>query len=276
MAGGVTAIHRKRDPGNERRVVRRQEVRRPGDLVRPAEAPKLVLLANVVGIRKVRHHRLEHRRVNEARANRIGPDAAAAVVVGKVLGQQDHTSLGGVVAAASFAAFQALHAGHSDDGSASLFDHLRKDGFGGQHRAGEVDVLTALPLGQIQLVNHAAGCHSGGRDQDVQAAMFFDDAGGQSRLSIFAAYIQFVERSREVHTGIQIATHNNGTLGGESLATRQPNTRCRPRDERNAPLESAGGGVLLHRLCSFRDRSGMSTAVLRFPLMLPQSPMWYH
>src|SRR4051794_28759696 len=117
MSRGVATVDGQRYPRDERAVVRCEEERGAGDLFGPAETPQLVLLACRLahfGHRVRVVHRSKEWRVDEARTNRVGPDAEAAIVVRDVLREQHDRALGCVVGTAAFTPFESLDARHRD------------------------------------------------------------------------------------------------------------------------------------------------------------------
>ena len=151
----VAAVDCDRLTGDKRRVGGHQKGRHRGDLVRPAAAPKCVLLRDRLqrGCHALEaHHAVQHRCVDESGADGVRPDTARAVVERNVLGEEHNSALGRVVCATARCAFETLDTRERHDRAAlavdtALLDHLGDGRLGHQEGAGEVDSDDALPLG---------------------------------------------------------------------------------------------------------------------------------
>src|SRR5262249_23279759 len=112
------------------------------------------------------HDAVEHRGVDEPRADGVRPDTARTVVERNVLGEQYNSALGGVVCTAACGAFEPLDTGECHDRAAlavhpGLVDHPGHCRLGDEERAGEVDVDHSLPFGTIEHMDRAASCDTG-------------------------------------------------------------------------------------------------------------------
>ena len=164
------------------------------------------------------HDAGEHRRVDEAGADRVGADAARAVVERDVLGEQHDAALRRVVGAAAGRAFETLDAGEGHDRAAlavdpRLLDHLGQRRLGHQERAGEVDGDHPLPLVSGEQVDRPATGDARGMDHAV------DPTGNRGEHRGDRGFVGDVGR-RRTRTGLR------GPRPGRPGRCRP---RCRPR-----------------------------------------------
>ena len=160
---------------DERCIVGQEEGDHRRDFFRAPEAPQLVVLDHV-GQRRFQARRLKdahgHRRGDEARTDGVDTDAAARVVDGHVLGEQDDAALGHAVGTPTRRSLQALDAGDRDHRATltvhrRLVQHLGENVLGGQERSRQVHAQDALPLVSGQEMDrpssgHAGRCHQAG------------------------------------------------------------------------------------------------------------------
>ena len=115
-----------------------------------------------------------------------------------------------------------------------------------QERAGEVDVLHALPLGDRDEMHRPATRDTGGGDEDVDAAVARDGVVDDLLLRVRVAHVERVElrglrrlldRSPGVG-GVDVRTDDDGTLGGEAFCAGETDARRGAGDVRDLALEA--------------------------------------